>query len=156
MSGVIAEILVGLLAALILLAAAWDIRKRQIPNALNGVIALLAIPFWWASGLHLWPDVAIHVGVAAAVLALFAVAFAIGAMGGGDVKMLAGVALWLNPEAVLALLVIMSVAGGVLTMFMMARHRLTKAKHQLEIPYGVAIAIGGFWLIGERFLNQFA
>jgi len=97
MSGVIAEILVGLLAALILLAAAWDIRKREIPNALNAVIALAAIPFWWASGLHLWPDVVIHIGVAAAVLALFAVAFAMGAMGGGDVKMLAGVALWLNP-----------------------------------------------------------
>jgi prepilin peptidase CpaA len=50
----------------------------------------------------------------------------------------------------------MSLAGGLLTGVMWARHRLSKAEHQLEIPYGVAIAIGSLWLIGERFLNQFA
>jgi prepilin peptidase CpaA len=156
MSGVMSEILVGILAAMMLLAAGWDLRKREIPNLLNAAIALLAIPFWWASGLELWPDIAIQIAVAAAVLGLFVIAFAIGAMGGGDVKMVAAVALWLPPQAVVILLVIMSLAGGALTAGMMVRHHLTKAKHQLEIPYGVAIAIGGFWLIGERFLNQFA
>jgi len=50
----------------------------------------------------------------------------------------------------------MSLAGGALTLFMLARHRLAKADHKLEIPYGVAIAVGGIWLIAERFLNQFA
>lgn len=156
MSGVLAEILIGVLAAMILLAAAWDLRKREIPNALNAAIALLAIPFWFACDLAIWPDMAMRIGIAALVLGLFAVAFAIGAMGGGDVKMVAAIALWLPPEAVVVLLVIMSLAGGLLTAVMVVRHRLAKAKHQLEIPYGVAIAIGGFWLIGERFLNQFA
>jgi prepilin peptidase CpaA len=156
MSGVISEILVGILAALVLLAAAWDLRKREIPNTLNAAIALLAIPFWWSSGLSLWPEIAIQFAVGAAVLGLFAIAFELGAMGGGDVKMVAAVALWLPPSAVVVLLVIMSLAGGVLTAVMLVRHRLSKAEHQLEIPYGVAIAIGGFWLIGERFLNQFA
>jgi len=156
MSGVIAEILVAALAAMILVAAVWDVRKREIPNALNAAIALLAIPYWWSSGLPLWPGVAIHLGVAAAVLVLFAVAFAIGAMGGGDVKMVTAVALWLPPAGVIALLVIMSIAGGVLTAAMLVRHKMAKAQHQLEIPYGVAIAAAGFWLIGERFLNQFA
>ena len=151
-----AEILVCVLAAMILVAAAWDLRKREIPNTLNAAIALLAIPFWWASGLALWPDVAIQFGIAAAVLGLFAIAFAFGAMGGGDVKMVAALALWLPPQAVVMLLVVMSLAGGVLTAVMWARHRLARSRHQLEIPYGVAIAIGGFWLIGERFLNQFA
>jgi prepilin peptidase CpaA len=155
MSGVIAEILIGALAAMILLAAAWDLRKREIPNALNAAIALLAIPFWWASDTPFWPDVVLQIGVAAAVLGLFAVAFFMGGMGGGDVKMVAAVALWMPPQAVLALLVIMSLAGGLLTVVMLVRHRLAKAKHELEIPYGVAIAIGGIWLIGERFLNQF-
>jgi prepilin peptidase CpaA len=155
MSGVIAEILIGVLAAMILLAAAWDLRKREIPNALNAAIALLAIPFWWASETAFWPDVVLQIGIAAAVLGLFAVAFFMGGMGGGDVKMVAAVALWMPPQAVLALLVIMSLAGGLLTVVMLVRHRLAKAKHELEIPYGVAIAIGGIWLIGERFLNQF-
>jgi prepilin peptidase CpaA len=151
-----AEILVGILALLVVAAAVSDLRIREISNGLNGAIALLAIPFWWASGLALWPDVAIQIGVGLAVLGLFYLAFEFGWMGGGDVKMLAAVALWLPPTAVAVLLVIMSLAGGLLTGLMLVRHKLSKAEHQLEIPYGVAIAIGSLWLIGERFLNQFA
>lgn len=156
MSGVMAEILVGIVAVMVLAAAVWDLRTRTIPNSLNAAIALLAIPYWWASGIALWPDVAIQLAMAAGLFALFAAAFAMGAMGGGDVKLIAALALWLRPDAVLAMLVIMSLAGGALTLVMLARHRLTKAEHQLEIPYGVAIAVGGIWLFAERFLNQFA
>ena len=156
MSGVLTQILMGILALMVLAAAVWDIRTRTIPNSLNAAIAALAVPFWLASGLDFWPDIAIHIGIGAAVLGLFAIAFAMGAMGGGDVKFVAAIALWLRPDAVLLLLVIMSLAGGALTLFMLARHRLAKADHKLEIPYGVAIAIGGIWLIAERFLNQFA
>jgi prepilin peptidase CpaA len=156
MSGALAEILMGVLALLVVAAAVWDLRTRTIPNELNAAIALLAIPYWWAAGLALWPDIAIQIGLALALFGLFAIAFAIGGMGGGDVKMIAALGLWLSPSAVAILLVVMSVAGGVLTLLYLARHRLAKCKHQLEIPYGVAIAIGGLWLIGERFLYQFA
>jgi prepilin peptidase CpaA len=76
-------------------------------------------------------------------------------MGGGDVKMVAAIALWLPLGAVLKLLVIMSLAGGVLTIAMLIRHRVARSENALEIPYGVAIALGGFWVIAERFLNQF-
>jgi prepilin peptidase CpaA len=38
---------------------------------------------------------------------------------------------------------------------MLAAHRMAKAAGQPEIPYGIAIAFGGFWVLGERFLNQF-
>jgi prepilin peptidase CpaA len=156
MLGHLAEILVGILAVLILIAAAWDVRTRTIPNWLNGAIAVLAVPFWWASGLDLWPDIAVQIGIALAVFGLFTIAFAYGAMGGGDVKMVGALALWLPPAAVVMMLIIMSLAGGALTAVMLVRHRATKAQHQLEIPYGVAIAMAGIWLIGERFLNQFA
>ena len=40
----------------------------------------------------------------------------------------------------------MSLAGGVLTLVMLIRHRLAKAGHALEIPYGVAIAFGACWV----------
>jgi prepilin peptidase CpaA len=63
-------------------------------------------------------------------------------MGGGDVKMLAALALWLPLDGGVKLLVIMSLAGGVLTMVMLLRHRAQKPG-KLEIPYGVAIAFGG-------------
>jgi prepilin peptidase CpaA len=155
MGNAIPSILLAMLAAM-LLAACWcDLKARTIPNLLNLAVALLAIPFWWSIGLALWPDVALQLGVAALVFALFAIAFAFGAMGGGDVKLVAAIALWLPASSVVALLFIMSVAGGALTLAMLIRHRLARRKSQLEIPYGVAIAFGGLWLISERFLNQF-
>jgi prepilin peptidase CpaA len=155
MNGGFATILVAFLACGLAAGAACDWRSRTIPNWLNAAIALGAIPFWWASGLHLWPDVALHVGVALGVFALFALAFQLGMMGGGDVKMVAAVALWLPPLAVLQLLVIMSLAGGLLTLALLIPHRLRKTAGQPEIPYGIAIAFAGMCLIGERFLNQF-
>jgi prepilin peptidase CpaA len=155
MGNALSWFLLGLLV-LLLLAASWcDLKSRTIPNSLNLAIALLAIPFWWSVGLALWPDAAIQIGVALLVFALFAIAFALGAMGGGDVKLVAALALWLPFQAVVLLLFVMSVAGGVLTLAMFLRHKLARSEAQLEIPYGVAIAFGGLWLISERFLNQF-
>jgi prepilin peptidase CpaA len=156
MQGGISWALILLLAAALVAAAISDWRSRTITNRLNAAIALLAIPFWFASGLAIWPDMATQVGVAALVFALFAIAFHFGAMGGGDVKLVAALALWLPPGAVLKLLVIMSLAGGLLTLAMVIRHRLKRPDGALEIPYGIAIAFGGFWLISERFLNQFS
>ncbi len=151
----VSEFLVALLAIALVAAAIVDLRSRTIPNGLALAIALGAIPFWLASDLPVWPDAAIRIGLAAAVFACFALAFAAGMMGGGDVKLLAALALWLPPPALLLLLVLMSLAGGALTLAMLIRHRISRAEHKLEIPYGVAIAFGGLWLISERFLNQF-
>ncbi|MDP8994336.1 MAG: prepilin peptidase [Pseudomonadota bacterium] len=155
MYGGASEILIAILAAGLLAAALVDLRTRTIPNALTLAVALLAIPFWWAAGLALWPEVALRVAVAAAVFALFTLFFLLRMMGGGDVKLAAAVALWLPAQAVLIMLVVMSIAGGVLTLAMLIRHRLARRETPLEIPYGVAIAFGGLWLISERFLNQF-
>jgi prepilin peptidase CpaA len=155
MAGGISWFLIGLLAAALAIAVVTDWRSRIIPNWLNGGVALLAIPFWWASGLSLWPDVALQVGIALAVLAVFTVALHFGQMGGGDVKMLAALALWLPLGALFELIVIMSLAGGVLTIAMLIPHRLLKKAGSPEIPYGIAIAFAGFWLIGQRFLNHF-
>ena len=155
MSTNVSWILLGLLSALLLAAAAFDLKTRTIPNSLNLAIALLAIPFWWSTGLTLWPDMALQLGVAALVFAAFAAIFAMGAMGGGDVKLVAAVALWLPWQAVISLLVLMSLAGGVLTLAMVVRRRFAESEAKMEIPYGVAIAFGGLWLIGQRFLYQF-
>ncbi|SMF61300.1 A24 family peptidase [Allosphingosinicella indica] len=154
MNGGLADLLVAVLAAMLIVAVIGDVRERRIPNWLNGAIALAAIPFWIASGLGL-AEIGIQIGAALVVFLLFAIAFRFGAMGGGDVKLLAALALWLPPLAMLELLVVMSLAGGALTIAMALRHRLARAEGKLKIPYGVAIAFGGFWLIGERYLNQF-
>jgi prepilin peptidase CpaA len=143
MQGEVSNILIVLLAAGLAAACAFDWRSRTIPNWLNAAIALLALPFWWASGVALWPGVAAELAIAAAVLVVFAFAFQL------------ALALWLPPGAVLQLLVVMSVAGGVLTLAMLIPHRIAGKADQLEIPYGIAIAFAGFWLISERILNQF-
>ena len=156
MSSNLAWILLAALGSLLLAACWWDLRTRTIPNGLNLAIALLAVPFWWATGLALWPEIALQAGVAALVFGLFVVAFALGGMGGGDVKMIGAIALWLPWQAVLALLVIMSLAGGALTLAMLIRKRLARREQPIEVPYGVAIAFAGLWLIAQRFLYHFA
>ena len=156
MEGVLANFFVAVLAAMLIVAATGDLRSRRIPNWLNLAIALTAIPFWWMSGLSLWPDVAVQIGIAAAVFGFFFILFVLGMMGGGDVKLLAALGLWLPLASVIKLLVIMAIAGGVLTVAMLIPHRMLKSAGNPEIPYGIAIAFGGLWLIGERFLNHFS
>lgn len=148
-----------LLAILTLLlgAAAWtDIRSRTIPNALNAAVALLAPLWWWATGLALWPDVAIQLALFAIVLTVFLGFFVLGAMGGGDVKLLAALALWLPLKPLADMLLLMAIAGGALTLVMLVTHRMRKSELPLEIPYGVAIAFATLWVSYERYLYQFA
>ncbi|MDT8279281.1 MAG: prepilin peptidase [Erythrobacter sp.] len=149
----------GLLIALaiaLVVAAFTDIRRRQIDNWLNGAIALGAPLFWWSSGLSLWPDVAIQLGMALAAFALLAGLFALKAMGGGDVKLLTVLALWVRPELFMQLLVIMAIAGGVLTIVMFFWHTIRRQKERLAIPYGVAIAFGGLWVLAVNYLPSAA
>ncbi|WP_069309663.1 A24 family peptidase [Porphyrobacter sp. LM 6] len=145
----------GLLIALaiaLVVAAFTDLRRRQIDNWLNAAIALAAPAFWWASGLSLWPGVAMQLGVALAAFAVLAGMFAMRMMGGGDVKLLTALALWIPPTMFVQLLVIMAIAGGVLTVVMFFWHTARKQKDKLAIPYGVAIAFGGLWVLAANYL----
>jgi len=147
-------VLLAILLALLLIVAAWgDIRTRTIPNALNAAIALLAPFWWWAHGLALWPDVAMAAGGALIVFALFAGLFALGAMGGGDVKLLGALALWFAGIPLLRLLVVMAIAGGAVTLATLLVHRLRRSPGRPEIPYGVAIALAGLWAMTNDILT---
>ena len=150
------EALLALLAVLLVVAAVIDVRTFTISNRLNAAVALLAPVYWLSIALPLWPHAAIQVGVAAGVFALLAGAFYLGMMGGGDVKLAAALALWFSPAATAKFLVIMSIAGGVLTLAVVAAHRIRRREGRPEIPYGVAIAFGGLAILTQRFLNQFA
>lgn len=140
-------VLLGGLAILLIVAAFTDLRERKIANWLNGTIAISAPLFWWASGLSLWPDVAMQLGVAVAAFAILAGLFALKAMGGGDVKLLTALALWVPPMAFLKLIVIMAIAGGVLTVCFGAWHVMRRRKDKIAVPYGVAIAFAAIWVI---------
>jgi prepilin peptidase CpaA len=150
------DLLLGLLGLLLLVAAVIDMRTLTISNRLNVAVALLAPVYWWSIGLPLWPDAAIQAGIALAVFLLLAGAFYAGMMGGGDVKLAGALALWFSPASTLKFLVLMSIAGGVLTLAVLGVHRFRKKPGRPEIPYGVAIAFGGLWILAQRFLNHFA
>jgi prepilin peptidase CpaA len=156
MTDLTATFLLGTLMLLLVWAGIQDVRTREIANWKNAAIALLAPLWWWASGLALWPDVAIQIGVAALVFAFFVGAFAIGQMGGGDVKLIGAVALWLPVQPLVWMLVLMSLLGGALTVVMLAERWLRRRNDApLEIPYGVAIALAGLIVLREPILNQF-
>ncbi len=148
-------LLLGALAIGLLVAAFTDIRRRQIDNWLNAAIALGAPLFWWASGLSLWPDVAWQVGIAALTFAVLAVLFALRAMGGGDVKLLTALALWIEPLWFLRLVVVMALLGGVLTVVLGAWHVARRQREKLAIPYGVAISAAALWILVVQYLPVF-
>ena len=144
----------GLLVALaiaLLFAAFTDIRHRQIDNWLNAGIALGAPLFWWASGLSLWPGVAIQLGIALGAFVILAGLFALRAMGGGDVKLLTALALWIPATQYFELLLMMALVGGVLTIVMGGWHVMRRQKERLAIPYGVAISAAGLWVLSVHY-----
>ncbi|MBN8812540.1 MULTISPECIES: prepilin peptidase [unclassified Sphingomonas] len=156
MGDVYVTLLLVALALLLVSAGIQDARTREIANWKNAAIALLAPLWWWANGLALWPDVAMQAGVAALVFAFFLGAFALGQMGGGDVKMIGALALWLPVQPLVWMLVLMSLIGGGLTLLMVIEKRLRRdAGGPLEIPYGVAIAIAALLVLREPIFNQF-
>jgi tight adherence protein C len=107
------------LAIALLISIYTDIRYRLIFNKVTIAIALGAPLFWLASGGFNLTDISLHLFTAAITFSVFAVAFHFGAMGGGDVKLFAALALWFHwvdairkglPDA-LDLLVICAEAG---------------------------------------------
>lgn len=147
----------GLLAALaiaLVVAAVTDLQRRQIDNTLNAAIALGAPLFWYAIGLTL-PEIGWQIGLALAAFVVLAGLFAIGAMGGGDVKLLAALALWIRPEWFFQLVVIMALLGGLLTIVFGACHIALRRKGRLAIPYGVAISAAGLWVLASQYLPAF-
>jgi prepilin peptidase CpaA len=98
---------------------------------------------------------AVQLAAGGIVFLLFAGAFYAGMMGGGDVKLAGAVTLWFSPFATIKFLVLTSIAGGVLTLAVLAWHHARKREGRPEVPYGVAIAFGGLAILTQRFLNQF-
>jgi prepilin peptidase CpaA len=153
--GILSLALLGACALLLVSAGVEDVRKREIANWKNAAIALMA-PLWWASlGLSLWPGVAIQLALAAVVFAIFVGAFALGQMGGGDVKLIGAIALWLPLQPLVWMLVVMSLIGGVLTLLLVVERWLRRTEAPIEVPYGVAIVIPTLFALREPILNGF-
>jgi prepilin peptidase CpaA len=141
--------------ALMLAAAVTDPMSFRIPNWLTGSLGVLFVVAALVAGREL--DWIGHLAAGSSVLALGALCFCRGWLGGGDVKLMAVGSLWLGLDNLFSYLVIVSILGGVLTVTIMllrvllARAMAVLGHHSNEslpavllrgerIPYGVAIA----------------
>jgi len=145
---------IGLLAW----AVVSDFTSLRIPNRLSLAVAVLFVahvlaapaPVDWLGGLLM----ALIVFVIATVLFHFRV------MGGGDVKLMAAIALWAGPHGILGFLVVTSLVGGLLALVAVTPLRFVFAEaaealgggkavrgaFRGVVPYGIAIAAGGFYI----------
>lgn len=153
------RIVLALIAVAILLSAGIeDARTREIANRKSALLVLLAPLWWWANGASWWPGVPLQLAMAAGALVIFAIAFRFGAMGGGDVKLIVALTLWLPPMPLMTMFLLMSLAGGAVTVAMIVERYWQKAGETagpVEVPYGVAIALAGILALNEPIVNQF-
>ncbi len=158
------------------MGAVQDVRGGRIPNWLTypGIVAALTVR-WAAFGLH-----GLKGGVIGFLIAggVFFLLFMLGGMGGGDVKLMAAVGSWAGDVRVLAILIAAAIAGGVLAvLYMVSRkqvwltlrntgellqHHMTsglqphpvlnvREPSTMRVPYGVAIAMGTLYCVGNAF-----
>lgn len=121
--------------ALLAVASLWDLRTREIPDAIPAVLLLWAIA---VHALHLSPVGWLSAAEGLALgLVVGVVTFRFGLMGGGDAKLLVVLGALLGAVAFLVFLLFVSVAGGVLAI-------VAKLRGQKELPYAPAFALG--WL----------
>lgn len=132
---------------LCVIAAAWDLRTREIPDTVP-VLLLVLLPVKLALiGFSDWPW---HVlgGVVGFLVA--AVIAGRDRFGGGDVKLFAGTAAWFGLGAVIPLAVWIGIAGLPLCILAMLRK-------QADLAYGPAILMGVcVHAIAPRLLQQIA
>lgn len=149
---------------LLLKLAHSDLRHRRLANTLVVAYALLFVPHAWLAGFNagLWGAHFLVAGVAFLILLGL---FALGVMGGGDVKLGSAVLLWAGPFHALPAIVLIAWIGGVLAVLGWLADRplanrlaggsaswvcqLLSARR--GVPYGVALAGGGIWLVWQQF-----
>lgn len=145
-----------ILAALLLVAAVEDGWRSRIANITIALVAVAAIVALFLVG----PQIAVwqNLLLMALVLAVGTAMFAKGLMGGGDIKLLAACALWLDLSTGWKMLVAVAIAGGLETLLLLILRKLpwaeqwgTKSsifRRRGGIPYGIAIAGGMLLTLG--------
>jgi len=154
--------------------AVSDIRSARIPNRLTYSALLAALSLRVALlGLSGLKSGAVGMFVAGG---LFCVLFALGAMGGGDMKLMAAVGAWVGSTQVMTLILAAALAGGVLAIgriiftkmvgqtlrniMRLICYRLTSGLQphpelnvqslgSQRVPFGVAIAVGALSCAGN-------
>ena len=146
-----------LILVVLLIAAISDVRERRIPNWTVGLVLAVALASAAMSGGLSDMGWAISAGLA--MLAVSFALYAIGWIGAGDAKLFAAVAVFTGWGFLGSFVFLTAVGGGVLAILSLAQRPaevlgaiiLQGGKRpSVEIPYGVAIAVGGAGVIWLR------
>jgi len=136
--------LIAVLIVALLAGAIEDALRLRISNITSVIVlaggicaAVLAGP-----SVSLWQNALVF----CAILALGTAAFAAGLLGGGDVKFLAALGIWVDLIGGVWLVALVFIAGGFLGAAYIASRPYRSNKKQ-RIPYGIAIAIGALAVI---------
>lgn len=143
----------ALFVGLLCLAALTDLQEYRIPNSVTLAIAVLYPAYALLPGVG--TDVLGAVLLAAVALAVGTGLFALGVLGGGDVKLIAAVSLWVGPAVFVEFLLIMAVCGGVIGLVQSSQWRFGLAQFAADhgedgfartligrdVPYAVAIVV---------------
>ncbi|MBN9241338.1 MAG: prepilin peptidase [Mesorhizobium sp.] len=139
-----------------LFAAISDMLSMTIANRVSLVLVGAFVAVAPLTGMA-WADFGWHLAAGATVLACTFCLFAMGAMGGGDAKLMAASAVWMGMGFCLVqYILVASVIGGFLTMGLLAyrgsplavftRHNMFLrhfANEKVGVPYGIALGLGG-------------
>lgn len=143
-SGAFSYALLLALAIALLVAAFTDLKRREIDNTLNLAIVLAAPLWWWSLGFG-WTDVAWQLGLALLTFGIACVLFALRQMGGGDVKLLAALALWFAPGSFGQVIVLMAMIGGGASIAMAAFNMERVPGEKLRDAVAWIVALGWVW-----------
>jgi prepilin peptidase CpaA len=98
----------------LLIAATIDLKSRRIPNWLNASLAVAGLFSALLPGSQV-PILYALAGLAVGFIIPF-ILFALGALGGGDVKLLAAIGCWLGPIGVVKVFLAAAVVGLVIVL----------------------------------------
>lgn len=105
----------------LIVAAVIDGWQLKVPNWLTFPFVMAG---WVYCGIAFgWPGVGWSLLGTAAGLALLLPAYAIGGMGAGDVKLLAGVGAWIGPEVTFYAFCVSAIFGGIIALGMILYRR---------------------------------
>lgn len=144
--------LIVLLCVTLAAAAVEDAIRLRISNLIVLAVVAEALVGMVVIGLSfaIWQNFALFAGFLLIGTALFSA----GMLGGGDVKLLAAVGLWVDLQHALFLIASVFIAGGLLAVAMLSSRLLfrrgdggTLRERSRRIPYAVAIATGSLFLL---------
>jgi prepilin peptidase CpaA len=162
-------LIVAILIGSMVVGAISDIRRLEIPNWVSIVLITIYIPGSLMAEVP-YSNILIQYCLAFGLFALGAFAYYFGFLGGGDIKFVSAVALWIPWQNIGQFLFYVALLGGVLACIVIIIAKIPALKflrnriswinsergHAQPIPYGLAIAGAGLLMIIQADYSVFS